>query len=68
MEKIRLYLDMHTEVFTEDFMEEVSQKFLNYNTVRKYIKDNWRKITEELIDNITIIPKDEKEIKELLKS
>ena len=68
MEKIRLYLDMHTELFTEDFMEEVSQKFLNYNTVRMYIKDNWYKITEELIDNITIIPKDENEIKELLKS
>jgi hypothetical protein len=68
MEKIRLYLDMHPEVFTEEFMEEVSRKFLNYNTVRKYIKDNWYKITEELIDNITIIPKDENEIKELLKS
>lgn len=68
MEKIRLYLDMHPEVFTEEFMEEVSRKFLNYNTVRKFVKDNWCKITEELIDNITIIPKDENEIKELLKS
>ena len=59
---------MHPEVFTEEFMEEVSRKFLNYNTVRKFVKDNWCKITEELIDNITIIPKDENEIKELLKS
>ena len=68
MEKIRLYLDMLPEVFTEEFMEEVSRRFLNYNTVRKYIKDNWRKITEELIDDITIIPTDENEIKELLKN
>ena len=67
VEKIRLYLDMHPEVFTDEFMEEVSRRFLNYNTVRKYIKDNWYKITEELIDNITIIPKDENEIKKLLK-
>ena len=66
VEKIRLYLDLHPEVFTEEFMEEIAQKFLNYHTVRKYIKDNWYEITAELIDDITIIPKDEDEIKELL--
>ena len=68
IERINLYLGMHPEVFTEEFMAEIAQKYLNYYNVRKYIKDNWHKITNELIVNITIIPRDEKEIKKLLKT
>ena len=68
IERINLYLGMHPEVFTEEFMAENAQKYHNYYNVRKYIKDNWHKITNELIDNITIIPRDEKEIKKLLKT
>ena len=34
LEKIRIYMEYHPEVFTEDLMEYLADTYLNYNTVR----------------------------------
>ena len=39
MEKMRIYLEYHPEVFTEDFMVLLADRYLNYLTVRKRIKE-----------------------------
>ena len=63
LEKIRIYLEYHPEVFTNDFMEELADRFLNYNTVRERIKKLYPSIVRELIENntIDIFPNEETE-------
>ncbi len=39
--KIKLHLDNHPEVFTEDFCGELADRFLNVNTIRKTIKQEF---------------------------
>ena len=58
MEKIRIYLEHHPEVFTNEFMEELADRYLNYNTVRNRIKTLYPSIVRELHENnqIDIIP------------
>jgi hypothetical protein len=64
LEKIRIYLEYHPEVFTEDFMELLADRYLNYLTVRKKIKELWPILCRENIDNFNIIPSDYETIKE----
>ena len=58
LEKIRVYLELHPEVFTEEFMEELADRFLNYNNVRKKIKELYPRILKADLDVINIIPSD----------
>ena len=64
MEKIRIYLEYHPEVFTEDFMELLADRYLNYLTVRKRIKEMWPELCRHNINNFNIIPNDYEKIKE----
>ena len=67
MEKMRIYLEYHPEVFTEDFMEELADRFLNYLTVRKKIKEMWPQLCRDNITNFDIIPNDYDKIKKIVK-
>ena len=64
MEKIRIYLEYHPEVFTEEFMELLAKRYLNYLTVRKKIKEMWPKLCRKNINNFDIIPNDYDKIQE----
>lgn len=64
MEKIRIYLEYHPEVFTEEFMELLAKRYLNYLTVRKRIKEMWPELCRKNINKISIIPNDYVKIKE----
>ena len=58
-EGIRLYLEHHPEVFSNEFMEELADRFLNCNTIRKTIKDIYKIIlVNDIIPNLDIIPSD----------
>lgn len=64
LEKIRVYMEHHKEeVFTQEFMKILADRYLNYYTVRNRIKKLYPTIVRELIKNntISIIP-DEKEL------
>ena len=64
MEKIRIYLEYHPEVFTEEFMELLANRYLNYLTVRKRIKEMWPELCRKYKNNFNIIPNDYVKIKE----
>lgn len=64
MEKIRIYLEYHPEVFTEEFMELLAKRYLNYLTVRKKIKEMWPELCCKNINKFNIIPNDYDKIKE----
>jgi hypothetical protein len=64
MEKIRIYLEYHPEVFTEEFMELLAKRYLNYLTVRKRIKEMWPELCRKNINKISIIPNNYDKIKE----
>lgn len=51
------------EVFTEEFMEELAERFLSYYTVRKKIKELYPRILiADIKDNINIIPESYEEL------
>lgn len=58
MERICLYLHDHPEYLTDELMEEVATRFLNYAYIRKTIKNLYPKIVADNIrkDNFIIIP------------
>ena len=58
LEKIRIYMEYHKdEVFTEELMNELADKFLNYHYVRTKIKELYPRIIKaDIKDNINIIP------------
>lgn len=58
LEKIRIYMEYHPEVFTEDLMEYLTDSYLNYNTVRNRIKTLYPSIVSDLVKNkqIHVIP------------
>ena len=64
LEKIRIYMEYHKdEVFTEEFMEELAERFLSYYTVRKKIKELYPRILiADIKDNINIIPESYEEL------
>ena len=64
LEKIRIYLEYHPEAFTPEVMELLADRYLNYLTVRKKIKELWPILCRENIDNFNIIPSDYETIKE----
>lgn len=64
MEKMRIYMEYHPELFTEDFMELLADRYLNYLTVRQRIKQMWPELCRENIDNFNIIPSNYETIKE----
>ena len=64
MEKMRIYLEYHPEVFTEDFMELLADRYLNYLTVRKRIKEMWPELCRKNKNNFNIIPNEYEKIKE----
>ena len=56
-ERIRIYLEHHPEVFTDDFMEELADRFLNCNTIRNTFKTIYPAIlTNDIIPNVDIMP------------
>lgn len=67
IEKIRVYLEYHPEVLTKELMEKVADRFLNYLTVRKKIKEMWPDLCRQNMKLIDIIPNDYEEIKKLYK-
>ena len=64
MEKIRIYLEYHPEVFTEEFMELLANRYLNYLTVRKKIKQMWKELCRKNINNFSIIPNEYEKVQE----
>lgn len=64
MEKIRIYLEYHPEVFTEEFMQLLANRYLNYLTVRKKIKEMWPELCRKNINKFNIIPNDYDKIQE----
>lgn len=64
MEKIRIYLEYHPEVFTEEFMKLLAKRYLNYLTVRKKIKEMWPELCRKNINKFNIIPNDYDKIQE----
>ena len=68
IDKMRIYLEYHPEVFTEEFMEELANKYLNYLTVRKKIKEMWLILCIENINNIEILPNNYEEAQEIFKN
>ena len=63
LEKIRIWLEYHPEVFTEEFMAKLADRFLNYYNVRKKIKELYPMILrEDIKDNINIIPNNYEEV------
>ena len=68
IDKMRIYLEYHPEVFTEEFMEELANKYLNYLTVRKKIKEMWSILCIENINNIEILPNNYEEAQEIFKN
>lgn len=60
LEKIRIYMEYHPEVFTADLMEYLADTYLNYNTVRNRIKTLYPSIVSDLVKNkqIHVIPDD----------
>ena len=68
IDKMRIYLEYHPEVFTEEFMEELANKYLNYLTVRKKIKEMWSILCMENINNIEILPNNYEEAQEIFKN
>jgi hypothetical protein len=65
LEKIRIYLEYHPEVFTEKLMQQLAERYLNYLTVRKTIKNMWPILCQENRDNFNIVPSDYEKVKEL---
>lgn len=57
-EGIREYLETHAnEVFTDEYMEELADKFLNCNTIRSAIKALYPAILiNDILPNVDIIP------------
>ena len=57
-ERMRMYLENYAqEVFKPELMEELADKFLNYNTVRKTIKQLYPEILiEDILPNCNLIP------------
>ena len=58
IDKIRVYMEYHPEVFTDELMEYLANTYLNYNTVRSTIKEQYPRVIREMIENneIDIIP------------
>ena len=58
LEKIRIYMEYHKdEVFTEELMEELAERFLNYHYVRTKIKELYPRIIKtDIMNNVNIIP------------
>ena len=54
--KIKQHLDNHPEGFTEDFCEELADRFLNVNTIRKTINDEYSKYIVDNKDNFYLVP------------
>ena len=65
LEKVRIYLEYHPEVLTEEFMQQLAERYLNYLTVRKTIKNMWPILCQENKDNFNIIPSDYEKVKEI---
>ena len=64
LEKIRYYMEYHKEeVFTPEFMKLLADRFLNYNNVRKKIKELYPMIVRaDIADNINLIPDDYEQV------
>ena len=64
LEKIRIYLEYHPKsIFTDEFMDELTNKFLNYNYVRKKIKELYPKFFEiDIKNNVDEIPDDYEQV------
>jgi hypothetical protein len=58
LEKIRIYMEYHKdEVFTEELMEELAERFLNYHYVRAKIKELYPRIIKtDIMNNVNLIP------------
>lgn len=57
--RIRIYLEKHPEVFTEEFCEYLADRFLNVNTIRKTIKEEYPQWVKKNINDFYVIPEEE---------
>lgn len=64
LEKIRIYMEHHKdEVFTEELMNELADKFLNYHYVRTKIKELYPRIIKtDIMNNVNLIPDNDEEV------
>ncbi len=58
LERIRVYMEYHPEIFTDELMEYLSFYFLSYYQVRKTIKKLYPSIIKKMVKNneIDVIP------------
>ena len=56
---IRIYLENHPEVFTQKFCEELADRLLNANTIRKTIKQEFPEWLRRNINDFYVIPENE---------
>jgi len=54
--RIRIYLESHPEVFTQELCQELADRLLNVNTIRKTIKQEYPMWLKKNMNNFYILP------------
>ena len=57
--RIRIYLENHPEVFTQELCQELADRFLNVNTIRKTIKQEFPRWLKKNRNNFYVIADNE---------
>ena len=57
--RIRIYLEKHPEVFTQELCQELADRFLNVNIIRKTIKQKYPMWLRKNINDFYVIPDNE---------
>ena len=57
--RIRIYLESHPEVFTQELCQELADRFLNVNTIRKTIKQEYPMWLKKKRNNFYVIADNE---------
>ena len=57
--RIRIHLEKHPEVFTQEFCEYLADRFLNVNTIRKTIKEEYPEWVKKNINDFYVIPEED---------
>ena len=57
--RIRIYLEKHPEVFTQEFCEYLAESFLNLNIIRKTIKEVYPEWVRNNINDFYLLPEEE---------
>ena len=57
--RIRIYLESHPEVFTQELCQELADRFLNVNTIRKTIMQEYPMWLKKKRNNFYVIADNE---------